>query len=77
MTVAGESHDSPSLPVRVWRELHRSMSGPLLLPGEDQFESLRMPATSRRQPSMQWRQASVFGLPPTLPSPSQRIWLAP
>jgi FAD/FMN-containing dehydrogenase len=32
---------------RVWRELSHSMAGPLLLPGDDQFESLRMPAMSR------------------------------
>ena len=32
---------------RVWRELSHSMTGPLLLPGDDQFESLRMPAMSR------------------------------
>ena len=32
---------------RVWRELSNSMAGPLLLPGDDQFESLRMPAMSR------------------------------
>ncbi|MFZ1115089.1 MAG: FAD-binding oxidoreductase [Propionibacteriaceae bacterium] len=32
---------------RVWRELSNSMAGPLLFPGDDQFESLRMPAMSR------------------------------
>ncbi len=47
MTVAGESRGQSTLSARVWRELGRSMSGPLLLPGDDQFESLRMPAMSR------------------------------
>jgi FAD/FMN-containing dehydrogenase len=32
---------------RVWRELSNSMAGPLLLPGDHQFESLRMPAMNR------------------------------
>ena len=32
---------------RVWRELSHSMAGPLLLPGDDQFDSLRMSALSR------------------------------
>jgi len=32
---------------RVWRELDRSMAGLLLLPGDDQFESLRMLAVNR------------------------------
>ena len=47
MTVAGKSPGQPTLPTRVWRELRHSMAGPLLLPGDDQFESLRMPAMSR------------------------------
>jgi FAD/FMN-containing dehydrogenase len=47
MTAAEESPGSPTLPARIWRELNRSMSGPLLLPGDDQFESLRTPAMSR------------------------------
>ena len=47
VTVAGTSPGQPTLSTRVWRELDRSMSGPLLLPGDDQFESLRMPAMSR------------------------------
>jgi len=47
VTVAGKSPGQPTLPTRVWRELRHSMAGPLLLPGDDQFESLRMPAMSR------------------------------
>ena len=47
MTVAGKSPGQPTLPTRVWRELRHSMAGPLLLPGDDQFESLRIPAMSR------------------------------
>ena len=47
MTVAGKSPGQPTLPTRVWRELRHSMTGPLLLPGDDQFESLRIPAMSR------------------------------
>jgi FAD/FMN-containing dehydrogenase len=47
VTVAGKSSGSPTLPVGVWRELRHSMAGPLLVPGDDQFESLRMPAMSR------------------------------
>jgi FAD/FMN-containing dehydrogenase len=30
-----------------WQQLSRSMTGPLLLPEEDQFETLRRPATNR------------------------------
>jgi FAD/FMN-containing dehydrogenase len=47
VTIAGKSPGQPTLPTRVWRELRHSMAGPLLLPGDDQFESLRMPAMSR------------------------------
>ena len=38
-----------SLPPPAWRQLSRSMTGPLLLPGEEQFDTLRRPATNRYQ----------------------------
>ena len=36
-----------SPPGQAWQQLSRSMTGPLLLPEEDQFETLRRPATNR------------------------------
>jgi FAD/FMN-containing dehydrogenase len=37
------------LPPQAWQQLIRSITGPLLLPGEEQFDTLRRPATSRYQ----------------------------
>ncbi|HEX3205397.1 MAG TPA: FAD-binding protein, partial [Propionibacteriaceae bacterium] len=36
-----------SLPGQAWQQLSRSMTGQLLLPEDDQFETLRRPATNR------------------------------
>jgi len=38
-----------SLPPPAWRQLSRNITGPLLLPGEEQFDTLRRPATNRYQ----------------------------
>jgi hypothetical protein len=38
-----------SLPEQAWQQLSRSMTGQLLLPEDDQFETLRRPATNQRR----------------------------
>lgn len=38
-----------SLPPQAWQQLSRNITGPLLLPGEEQFDTLRRPATNRYQ----------------------------
>jgi FAD/FMN-containing dehydrogenase len=41
------SPDPVTLPAQAWRQLSRSMIGPLLRPGHEQFETLHRPATNR------------------------------